>query len=112
MKICNYEDFDKIFLISGTILEAIDFPRAKNPSYKIKVDFGEKYGTKWTSAQVVQNYTKEELIGKQITGCLNLGERNIAGFKSEFLLCGFKDKNGYVSLPELSKNIENGEKLH
>ncbi len=112
MEICNYDDFDKIFLISGEILEVMDFPRAKNPSYKIKVNFGEKYGIKWTSAQVVNNYTKDELIGKQIIGCLNLGERHIAGFKSEFLLCGFKDKNGYVSLPELSRDIESGEKLH
>ena len=64
------------------------------------------------SAQVVKNYTKDEFIGKQIIGCLNLGGRNIAGFKSEFLLCGFRDKNGYVSLPELSNNVENGEKFH
>ena len=112
MEVCNYEDFEKIFLISGTILEILDFPRAKNPSYKVKVDFGEKYGIKWSSAQVVNNYTKEKLIGKKVIGCINLGERNIAGFKSEFLLCGFKDNNGNVSLPELSENINNGEKLH
>ena len=47
MESCNYDDFDKIFLISGGILEFMDFPKAKNPSYKIKVNFGEKYGIKW-----------------------------------------------------------------
>lgn len=84
MKICNYEDFGNIFLISGTITEVLDFPRAKNPSYKVRVDFGSEYGEKWTSAQVVKNYKKEDLIGKKIIGCINLGVRNIAGFQSEF----------------------------
>ena len=82
----SYNDFDAVALHAGTIIKAEFFDRAKKPAYKIWADFGPDLGIKQTSAQVTINYKPEELIGKQIIGCTNLGTKNIAGFISEFLL--------------------------
>ena len=90
----SYEEFEKVDLRSGTIVKAELFPRAKKPSYKVWVDFGDEIGIKQTSAQVTTHYTPEALIGRQVMGCINLGEKNIAGFTSEFLLVGFPDDSG------------------
>ena len=111
MNIINYNDFQKIELIVGKIIKVEDFEKAKKPTYKIYVYFGEKFGEKKTSAQIVQNYKKDELINKLVIGCLNLGEKNIAGFISEFLLTGFKDKNENVVLSTVDKDVKLGEKL-
>ncbi len=111
MDTLSFDEFEKIFLISGTILKVEDFERAKKPAFKIWADFGDEFGVRQTSAQVTLHYTKDSLIGKQIVGCLNLGERNIAGFKSQFLLCGFADENGAISLITPDHKVPNGVKL-
>lgn len=108
----TYDDFEKVDLRSGTIIKAELFPKAKNPSYKIWVDFGEDIGVKQTSAQVTVHYTPESLTGKKVVGCINLGTRNIAGFISEFLLVGFSDLNGAISLVTFDEIVPNGNKLH
>lgn len=106
----EYEEFAKVELRSGRIIEVDDFPRAKKPAYKIKVDFGE-FGIKQTSAQVTQ-YKKEELLGKLVVGCINLEPKNIAGYTSEFLLVGLPSEDGKVCLITAEeKNIPNGAKL-
>jgi len=107
----SFEDFLKLELISGTIIKAEDFPRAKTPAFKIWADFGEKIGVLQTSAQVTKHYKPDQLIGKLIVGCVNLGERNIAGFISQFLLVGFKDENSDIVLVGPDKKIPNGQKL-
>src|SRR5438128_2539793 len=94
----TYEDFERVDLRSGRIVKVEDFPRAKKPAYKVWADFGPAIGVLQTSAQVTQHYTKEELVGKFIIGCCNLGEKNIAGFTSQFLLVGFPDEKGHVCL--------------
>lgn len=106
-----YEEFEKVDLRSGTIIKAEAFPRAKNPSYKVWVDFGEEIGIKQTSAQVTVHYTLESLIGKQVVGCVNLGSKNIAGFTSEFLLVGFPDEQGAICLVSVDPRVPNGKKL-
>ncbi len=111
MTIITYEEFEKVRLLSGTIIRAEEFARAKKPAYKIWADFGSKVGIKQTSAQVTKYYTPESLIGKQIVGCINLGEKNIAGFLSEFLLVGFEDGEGGISLITTDPKIPNGQKL-
>lgn len=111
MNILSYEEFEKVELRSGTILEAELFERAKKPAYRIKADFGEQIGILETSSQITINYNPDELLGKKIVGCVNLGEKNIAGFKSQFLLLGFYDKFGAISLISPDHNIENGQKL-
>jgi tRNA-binding protein len=77
MKTISYEEFEKVELRSGTIIRAEEFPRAKKPAYKVWADFG-PLGVLQTSAQVTRHYTIDELIGKPIVGCVNLGEKNIA----------------------------------
>ena len=112
MKEIIYEDFAKIEIRSGTVIKIEAFPRARNPAFKVWVDFGEEIGVLKTSAQVTVHYTVENLLGKKVIGCVNLGTRNIAGFISEFLLLGFSDKNENILLPTLDKKISNGQKLH
>ena len=107
----SYDDFEKVDLRSGTITKVEEFARAKKPSYKIWVDFGPEIGIKQTSAQITVHYKPENLIGKMIVGCTNLGEKNIAGFTSQFLLCGFADQNGAVSAITVDPKVPNGQKL-
>lgn len=108
----NYDDFEKVDLRSGTIVKVEPFPRAKKPAYKIWVDFGEQIGILQTSAQVTVHYTPETLLGRQVVGCVNLGEKNIAGFTSQFLLVGFSDDNGAICLITTIPSVANGQKLH
>lgn len=112
MEQIDYNVFSRVEIISGTVIKTEDFPRARKPAYKVWVDFGKTFGTKKTSAQIVKNYSHEDLIGKKVMGCLSLGTRNIAGFVSEFLLLGFEDETGSILLPNLNKKIPNGKKLH
>lgn len=108
----TYEDFEKVDLRSGTIIKATEFPRAKKPAYKIWADFGPAIGILQTSAQVTAHYTPETLVGKNIVGCVNLGERNIAGFVSQFLLVGFADDTGAICLLMAEPKAPNGQKLY
>ncbi len=112
MTIISYEEFTKVDLRSGTIVNVELFPKAKKPAYKVWVDFGSELGIKQTSAQITVNYQLEQLIGKQVMGCVNLGVKNIAGFVSEFLLVGFADVKGAIALASVDLSVPNGEKLH
>lgn len=112
MMTITYDEFSKIDLRSGTIIKTEDFPKAKKPAYKIWADFGGEIGILQTSAQVTHHYTPELLLGKSIVGCINLGEKNIAGFISQFLLVGFSDHNGDICLITTDFKVENGQKLH
>ena len=108
----NYDEFEKVDLRSGTIVKVEEFPRAKKPAFKVWVDFGAEIGILQTSAQVTVHYTPETLLGRYIIGCVNLGEKNIAGFTSQFLLVGFSDANGAICLATMNPPVENGQKLH
>jgi tRNA-binding protein len=112
MTIISYADFEQVQLRSGTIIKVEDFPKAKRPAYKVWVDFGSEFGTLQTSAQVTANYTLENLLGRQVVGCINLGEKNIAGFMSQFLLVGFNDDKGNVCLVTVDPKVPNGLKLY
>jgi len=109
MTIISYDDFEKVDLRCSTIIKAEHFPKAKKPAYKVWVDFGDEIGIKQTSAQVTVHYTPESLIGKKVIGCVNLGEKNIAGFISQFLLVGFSDDNGAICLATTDQNVSNGK---
>lgn len=110
MKI-SFDEFAKVDLRSGTVVKVELFPRAKKPAYKVWVDFGSKIGIKQTSAQITAHYTPETLLNRQVVGCVNLGEKNIAGFTSEFLLVGFPDQNGDICLITANPLVPNGQKL-
>lgn len=106
----NWQDFEKVDLRAGTILEVLDFPEARKPAYKLKVDFGE-FGIKWSSAQITFHYQKEDLIGKQIVGVVNFPKKQIGKFMSEFLVSGFADENGNIVLTTLDRVVSNGSKM-
>lgn len=108
----TYQQFSEVKIIVGTVVKAETFHKAKNPSYKVWVDFGSEFGILQTSAQITVHYTPEILMGRQVLGCVNLGEKNIAGFISQFLLLGFSDLNGAIILAQPEKNVPNGAKLH
>ena len=107
----NFEQFEAVELRVGTVVRAEPFPKARKPAYKVWVDFGETIGIKQTSAQITAHYTPESLIGKQVVGCLNLGEKNIGGFISNFLCTGFADENGGIVLISPERKVPNGGKL-
>lgn len=108
----TYDDFEKVELRSGTVVKVEEFQRAKKPAYKVWVDFGKDLGILQTSAQITVHYTPESLIGRSVVGCVNLGEKNIAGFTSQFLLVGFSDSNGAICLITADPEVPNGQKLH
>jgi tRNA-binding protein len=110
MEPITWHDFEKVELRVGTILEVEDFPKARKPAYKVKVDFG-PFGIRWSSAQITKHYTKEELVGRQIIGVVNFPEKQIANFMSQFLVTGFADHNGDIVLAAVEKPVPNGSKL-
>lgn len=110
MKEITWSDFEKVDLRVGTILEVFDFPEARKPAYKLKVDFGE-FGIKVSSAQITKHYKKEELLGRQIVGVTNFPKKQIGKFMSEFLVTGFADDNGDIVLTAVEKEVPNGSKL-
>jgi tRNA-binding protein len=110
MQEINWNDFEKVELRSGTIIEVFDFPEARKPAYKIRVDFGE-FGLKMSSAQITKNYTRQELVGRQIIGVINFPKKQIGKFMSEFLVTGFADENGDIVLATIDKPVPNGTKL-
>ncbi|MBI5448404.1 MAG: tRNA-binding protein [Gammaproteobacteria bacterium] len=109
--IISYQEFENVDFRSGTVVKAEPFHRAKKPAYKVWVDFGLEIGIKQTSAQVTVHYTPESLVGRQVVGCMNLGDKNIAGFTSEFLLVGFPDNNGAICLVSVDPAVPNGKKM-
>lgn len=112
MTTITYEEFERVDLRSGTIVKVEEFPRAKKPAFKVWADFGPEIGILQTSAQVTVHYTPATLVGRKIVGCVNLGEKNIAGFTSQFLLVGFSDDSGAICLATVDPASPNGKKLH
>ncbi len=93
----SYDDFRRVDMRVGKVIKVEDFPKARNPSYKFEVDFGSEIGIKRSAAQLT-NYTKEELLGRQVVAVVNFSPKNIAGFISEVLILGVDMKGGVVSL--------------
>ncbi len=110
MEKITWNDFEKVELRAGTIINVEDFPEAKRPAYKITVDFGD-FGVRKSSAQIVVLYKKEELIGKQILGVINFPPKQIGPFLSEFLVTGLYREDGSVVLVTTDKKVPNGAKL-
>lgn len=102
----NWQDFAKIEMRVGTVIKAVPFPEAKNPAYKIIIDFG-AYGIRKTSAQITKLYKPEEIIGKQVVAVVNLPKKQIANMQSECLILGAVNGDE-VTLLSLDKEVENG----
>lgn len=107
----TWQDFEKVELRAGTIIEVNDFPKARKPAYKLLIDFGIKIGIKRSSAQITKLYTKEQLLGKQVICVTNFPPRQIADFMSEVLTTGFILEDGEVVLSEPQQKVPNGSLL-
>ena len=104
------EDFMKLDIRVGTIIEAKKFENAKRPAYQLKVDLGSEFGVKKSSAQITEVYRPEDLIGKQVLTVVNFPPRQIANFMSELLVLGTYSKDGVVLITP-DKEVQNGDKL-
>ncbi len=105
-----FEDFTKIDIRIGTIIEVNDFPKARKPAYQLTIDFG-SLGTKKSSAQITTLYAKEDLIGKKVNAVINFKPMQIANFKSECLVLGIQNQDDVVLLKVSKENIKNGEQV-
>lgn len=112
MQTIDMEDFTKIDLRIGTIIQAEVFEKARKPAYKIWIDLGPDLGVKKSSAQVVQYYLPKDLIGMQVLCVCNFKPRQIADFMSEVLVTGFTAKEGGIVLATSERTVPNGSKLH
>jgi tRNA-binding protein len=107
----EFGDFLKVDIRVGTILRAEPYPEARNPSYKLYVDFGPEIGERKTAAQLTMHYTLEELVGKQVAAVINFPAKQIGKFMSEILVLGFPDENGGVVLVEPNRKVADGGRL-
>lgn len=107
----TWEEFEKVEMRVGTILEVHEFPEARKPAYKLVIDFGTEIGIRKSSAQITQRYTLEELIGKQIVAVVNFPEKQIGKFKSQCLVLGAVGPNQDVVLLRSDKPVENGLRI-
>lgn len=110
METVSWEDFEKIELRVGTIISVDDFPEAKKPAYKLSIDFGD-FGIKKSSARIVDLYTKEQLLGKQVVCVINFLKKKIGPFESDVLTTGFYREDGKVVLAVPEQKVPNGSKI-
>jgi len=106
----TFEDFQKIDIRVGKIIEVKDFEEARSPSYKIKIDFGE-LGIKISSAQITKLYSKEDLFNRQIVSVVNFTTKSISGFKSEVLILGVMKEDGEIILLQPEREAPLGYKI-
>jgi tRNA-binding protein len=107
----SFDDFMKLDIRSGTIVEVSDFPEARKPAYKLVIDFGDELGQKKSSAQITALYTKDELVGKSVMAVVNFPPRQIGPFMSEVLTLGVPNENGDVVLVTPDLAAPNGSRL-
>ncbi len=107
----TYSDFEVVDIRVGTIIEADDFPQARKPAYKLKIDFGSEIGVKRSSAQITEHYSKQDLIGRQVLGVVNFPPKQIGPFISECLTLGLPDNNNNVVLVQPEREVPIGGKL-
>ncbi|MGB0717805.1 MAG: tRNA-binding protein [Alphaproteobacteria bacterium] len=110
-RIIPFDDFLKVDIRVGTITNAEPFPEARKPAIKIWVDFGPTIGLKKSSAQITNNYSPDELVGKQVCGVVNFSDRQIGPFMSEFLCLGLEDQDKGIVLIAPDKAVPNGQRL-
>jgi tRNA-binding protein len=107
----SWDDFEKLDIRAGTIIEVNDFPAARKPAYQLMIDFGNELGIRRSSAQVTVHYSKESLINRQVIAVVNFPPKQIAGFMSECLVLGVYDEHHNVILLQPERPVSNGQKI-
>jgi tRNA-binding protein len=111
MKVISWQEFEQVEIRTGTIVEVLDFPEAKKPAYRLRIDFGAELGIKKSSAQITALYNKASLVGKQIVAVVNFAPKQIGPWMSECLVLGVSSEEGIVLL-SLDQAADNGQKVH
>ena len=111
MRAIEWDDFAKVQICVGTIVAVEDFPQARKPAWKLRVDFGSEIGERKSSAQITDLYTAEDLLGKQVVAVVNFPPKQIGPFMSECLVTGFHREDGTVVLATPDQNVPNGSRL-
>jgi tRNA-binding protein len=107
----SFDDFLKVDIRAGTVIEATSFPQARKPAYKLKIDFGPDIGVKRSSAQITVHYTVEDLVGTQVAAVVNFPPRQIGPIMSEVLTLGLADGNGDIVLLRPERGVPNGSRM-
>lgn len=111
MTTISWDDFQKVEIRVGTIIDVQDFPEARNPAWKLSVDFGPKIGVRKSSAQITDLYSKQDLMGRQVVGVVNFPAKQIGPMMSECLVTGFHNEDNAVVLAMPERPVPNGSRL-
>jgi tRNA-binding protein len=107
----QFDDFLKVDIRAGTVVQATEFPEARKPAYKLTIDFGDEIGIRRSSVQITVHYRVEELVGRQVIGVVNFPPRQIGPFMSEVLTLGLADANGDIVLLHPERQVPNGSRM-